>query len=243
MASFDWQMSFVARSGDRLTLRAAEPTSIASSLALIQFITSSMHKAMLVNRDFISNGKRETSNWVSSAYMCQFARSPCPLSVSSLCLGFFDCSCHQWSCRFVSHSPGPPAIVFPRKNYKDIFMQGDPEGGLGLANLSGWTNIELFLEVLKHFVKHARPTADHQVVLVMDNHESHVSLAARVYAKQNNVHIVTLTPHTSHKTQPLDICIRAFLETYFNLACHSWCLANPGRPISIYDMAALFRDA
>ena len=53
-------------------------------------------------------------------------------------------------------------------------MRGTPEGSIGLANLSGWMNAEIFLDVLKHFVKFARPTADHKVLLIMDNHESHL---------------------------------------------------------------------
>ncbi|GFO05921.1 tigger transposable element-derived protein 6 [Plakobranchus ocellatus] len=78
----------------------------------------------------------------------------------------------------------PPVLVFPRKNYKDIFMRGGTEEALGLANPSGWMNIDLLQNVLKHFVKHARPAIDHQVVLVMDNHESHMSLAAREMQKK-----------------------------------------------------------
>ncbi|GFO27245.1 pogo transposable element with krab domain [Plakobranchus ocellatus] len=77
----------------------------------------------------------------------------------------------------------------------------------------------------------------------MDNHESHVSLAAREYAKENNIHIVTLPPHTSHRTQPLDRTVFGPMKIFLNSACDSWCLANPGRAISIYDMAGLIRGA
>ena len=96
---------------------------------------------------------------------------------------------------------------------------------------------------LKHFVKHIRPAVDHKVVLVMDNHESHESLASREYAKKNSIFIVTLPPHTSHRTQPLDRAVFGPMKTYMNSACDAWCLSNPGRAISIYNMADLIREA
>ncbi|GFN86582.1 LOW QUALITY PROTEIN: tigger transposable element-derived 4-like protein [Plakobranchus ocellatus] len=77
----------------------------------------------------------------------------------------------------------------------------------------------------------------------MDNHESHVSRAAREYAKENNIHTVTLLPHTSHRTQPLDRTVFGPMMIFLNSACDSWCLAYPRRAISIYDMAGLIREA
>ena len=91
-------------------------------------------------------------------------------------------SCFPRKRRAIASAAGtsvPPVLVFPRKNFKDLFMRGAPHGSLGLVNPSGWMNNELFIDVLKHFVKHIRPAVDHEAVLVMDNHESHVSLAAR----------------------------------------------------------------
>ncbi|XP_004211950.1 uncharacterized protein LOC101239308 [Hydra vulgaris] len=70
----------------------------------------------------------------------------------------------------------PPVIVFPRKLLRNTLMRGAPEGSIGLANQSGWMNAEIFIDVLKHFVKFACPTADHKVLLIMDNHENHLSL-------------------------------------------------------------------
>ena len=127
----------------------------------------------------------------------------------------------------------PPVLLFPRKNFKDVFMRGAPHGSLGLVNPSGWMSNELFIDVLKHFVKHIRPAVDHEVVLVINNHESHVSLASREYAKKNSIFIVTLPPHTSHRTQPLDRAVFGPMKTYMNSACDAWCLSNPGRAISI----------
>ena len=80
-----------------------------------------------------------------------------------------------------------PVLVFPRKNFKDFFMRGALHGSLELVNPSGCTNNVLFIDVLKHFVKHIRPAVDHEVVLVMDYHESPVFVAVREYAKRNSI--------------------------------------------------------
>ncbi|XP_065662485.1 uncharacterized protein LOC136085070 [Hydra vulgaris] len=137
----------------------------------------------------------------------------------------------------------PPVIVFPRKLFRNPLMRGAPEGSIGLANQSVWMNAEIFIDVLKHFVKFARPTADHKVLLIIDNHESHLSLQSLEYAKENHVCMMTLPPHTSHKTQPLDRSVFGPIKTYFNAAANSWMLNNPGQAITIYKMASLIRQA
>ncbi|RUS81635.1 hypothetical protein EGW08_010598 [Elysia chlorotica] len=248
MASIDWHKGFVARNGEGLALRAPEPTSLARATAFNRFNVET----------FFNNPETCYQKAKSSACTifnldetgCTTTHKPPKIlarkgskqvgKVVSQERGELLTVCAIVSAAGISI---PPVLVFPRKNYKDIFMRGGPEGALGLVNPSGWMNVDLFLEVLKHFVQHARPAPDHQVVLVMDNHESHVSLAAREYAKENNVHIVTLPPHTSHRTQPLDRAVFGPMKTYLNSASDAWILANPGRAISIYDMAGLIREA
>jgi len=71
----------------------------------------------------------------------------------------------------------PPFFVFPRKRFNvDMMMRNAPEGSAGTATSNGWMNSEKFIEVMRHFKLHVRPTADYPVLLLMDNHESHLSL-------------------------------------------------------------------
>lgn len=55
--------------------------------------------------------------------------------------------------------------------------------------------------------------------------------------------MVTLAPLTSHKMQPLDRTFFRSLKFYYNRAADSWMGLNPGRRISIYQMAGLFGQA
>ena len=66
----------------------------------------------------------------------------------------------------------PPVFVFPRRNYQDVFMNGAPEGSLGLVNQSGWMNGVNFVKVLEHIVKFTGCSTNHQIIVIMDNHES-----------------------------------------------------------------------
>ncbi|XP_049845258.1 uncharacterized protein LOC126297988 [Schistocerca gregaria] len=92
----------------------------------------------------------------------------------------------------------PPFLVFPRVHFKDHMLHNAPPGsGVG-ATASGWMNSELFLPVRLHFVKHESPTKEHPKLIILDNHESHTSIAAISYGKGNGIILLTLPPHTSH---------------------------------------------
>ena len=70
----------------------------------------------------------------------------------------------------------PPVLIFPRKRLNEAFLHGCPEGTLGLTNLdtgSAWMTGDLFEKVIEHIVKHAKPSKQDPIVLVMDNHVSH----------------------------------------------------------------------
>ncbi|KAG8253624.1 hypothetical protein J6590_108422 [Homalodisca vitripennis] len=51
--------------------------------------------------------------------------------------------------------------------------------------------------------------------------------------------MLTIPPHTSHKLQPLDRGDFCPFKTYFNDSCKSWFLSNPGKPLTIYNIASI----
>ncbi|XP_077971387.1 uncharacterized protein LOC144425721 [Styela clava] len=98
----------------------------------------------------------------------------------------------------------PPYMIFPRVNYRNYFIRGAPLGSDGAATRSDWINVETFINYLDHFIKHTRCIPDRKVLLILDNHEAHVSLTAVDKAEANGFVVLTIPPHTSHKLQPLD---------------------------------------
>lgn len=103
----------------------------------------------------------------------------------------------------------PPAMIFPRKRRKAELLDGAPPDTILFTSDSGYINTDLFLEWLEHFQTHTRSSAEDPCLLILDNHSAHMSLQAALFARENSIHILTLSPHSSHKTQPLD---RVFLS-------------------------------
>ncbi|CAK1592219.1 unnamed protein product [Parnassius mnemosyne] len=114
---------------------------------------------------------------------------------------------------------------------------------LGLATPSGWSNGDKFEDFLNHFIKHVRPNNYNKVLLILDNHESHISIKIIELAKNNGIVMFTFPPHTSHKLQPLDRTVFGPLKKYYNKACNDWLLQHPGTPLTIYNVAECFGTA
>lgn len=139
----------------------------------------------------------------------------------------------------------PPMLIFPRVNFKEFMLTGAPEGSIGGANPSGWSNESMFVKFLQHFIKYTKPTKEQPVILILDNHESHISVPAIQMAKDNGVMLITLHPHTSHHMQPLDKSVYGPFKTYFNTAANELLMTpgHVGKPLNIYDIAGLVGKA
>ena len=116
-------------------------------------------------------------------------------------------------------------------------LNAAPVGSRGAVHPSGWMTSENFVHFLEHFVSFVKCTPESPVLMLMDNHDSHVSLPAIDCAKKNGIVVLTFPPHCSHKLQPLDRSVYGPLKKFHNTACNSWMLENPGKPMTIYDVA------
>jgi len=70
---------------------------------------------------------------------------------------------------------------------------------VGFATPSGLMNSALFAVALKHFITHMNVAKDKPAILVMDKHESHVTLETMVAARENGLVILSVLPHCSHR--------------------------------------------
>ena len=102
----------------------------------------------------------------------------------------------------------PPFIIyksaFPGGNY----TAGGPDGALYGKQKTCFMDSELFVKwFTKIFIPHARPSPDHSVLLLVDGHSSHCSPDVLEIAREKNVILVALAPHTTHLCQPLDVAV------------------------------------
>lgn len=131
----------------------------------------------------------------------------------------------------------PPFLIFPRKNWQDRMLNNSYPGTVGVAHPSGWMTGPNFPNFLKHFQKHTKYSKERPCLMVMDNHESHISVEAISYAKDNGIHLLTIPPHTSHKMQPLDRTVYGPFKSHYNRACDDWMMQHPGKTMTIYEVA------
>lgn len=123
-------------------------------------------------------------------------------------------------------------------------MNGCAPGAKGVAAKSGYMNSEIFSDdYLPFFISSVRCSKQQPILLILDNHISHISIKAVELCRDSGIHLLTLPPHTSHKLQPLDRCVYGPLKTYFNQALDDWMRTNPGRNVSIYEIASLSAKA
>ncbi|KAJ8935909.1 hypothetical protein NQ318_000001, partial [Aromia moschata] len=136
-----------------------------------------------------------------------------------------------------------PAFIFPRVNYKDIMLKDGPKGSLGMASPSGWMTEEKFLAAMKHFIKFVKPSSDNPCLLLMDNHKTHINIEVVTLARANNIILLTFPPHCSHRLQPLDVSVYAPFKTRYRAAMNAWMLSNPGKTVTIYEVAEFAQEA
>ncbi|XP_059898453.1 uncharacterized protein LOC132450380 [Gadus macrocephalus] len=127
----------------------------------------------------------------------------------------------------------PPFFIFPRKRFKDHFLRGGPVGCAGSGNPTGWMKEPDFLLYLAHFTSHTRVSKESKLLLLLDNHTSHLSIAAIDYCRANGIVLLSFPPHCTHRLQPMDIsvfgplkgkrCLRETCgraESYISLTIH-----------------------
>lgn len=137
----------------------------------------------------------------------------------------------------------PPMLIFPRKNFAERLLKGAPPGTIGACSPSGWINSDLFVLWLKHFIKSCNARENPKTVLLLDNHESHISLDAFELCRSKGIILVSFAPHTLHRCQPLDLTVYGPLKTAYYKRCTEWMNCNVGKRITDDHVAQLFSEA
>jgi len=136
-----------------------------------------------------------------------------------------------------------PMLIFPRVNYRDHFIRGAPPGTIGKATRTGWINEEAFISFLGYIADMTVSSHDNKILIILDNHESHISLGAVDKARERGIVLLTIPPKTSHKLQPLDKAVFKSFKAGCNRAMDHWLRSNPGKRVTIYEIPALVHEA
>ncbi|XP_033232086.1 uncharacterized protein LOC117183043 [Belonocnema kinseyi] len=138
----------------------------------------------------------------------------------------------------------PTMFIFPRKRENPMLLDDEPPGSFSVYHESGWIQKETFVIWFKRFIEFARPTAEKPVLLILDGHTSHTkNLELIRLARDSHVIILCFPPHFTHRMQPLDVSFMAPLMSYYEQESRKWLINHPGRTVTIYQVAKLYKDA
>lgn len=145
-------------------------------------------------------------------------------------------------CASASGHAIPPMVIFDAKRLNPAWTEGEfPGTKYGLSD-NGWINTDLFEAwLLEHFLQHvvcARP-----LLLLLDGHSTHYQPGVLRLAKEHDIIILCLPPHTTHVAQPLDCGVFGPLKSHWSNVCHSYLQKNPGKVITRFQFSALFSQA
>ncbi|XP_047127267.1 tigger transposable element-derived protein 6-like [Hydra vulgaris] len=147
-------------------------------------------------------------------------------------------------CMSASGNFVPPLFVFPRVHMKSELMDAAPPSSIAVCHPSGWMQSDIFVTWFMHFVKYANPIKHDPVLLILDGHKTHTSnLKVINLARQNNVILLCLPPHCSHRLQPLDVAFMKPLMTYYAEEVENWLRNHPRRVVTTYQIAELFKNS
>ena len=122
----------------------------------------------------------------------------------------------------------------------------DEPGAKGAMSETGWTNGQVFKDYLvEHFIPFVRGGADHSqlVLLIHDEHASHISPSFVEWAKEHNLMLLVLPAYTSHILQPLDVAIFGPFKSYYYTECAIYMQRHMGQKVISYDMAKIASKA
>lgn len=248
IAGEQWFTNFMKRH-PQLSLRQPEPTSIARARGFNKPQVELFFKNLKTVMDKYNIAMDNIYNVDETGIQTSAKKPPRVISIAgkkqvgsissaergTLITSLFCCSATG---KFI-----PPTLIFPRKKRNPRYLNGTPPGTLDLVTDNGWISSEAFLKWMEFFVASVRPTKEHKCLLIMDNHSTHRCMMVLDYASENNVVILTVPPHTTHKLQPLDVAVYGPFSKYFQVEMDKWQKTHPGQHVTFFEIGQIFAPA
>lgn len=71
----------------------------------------------------------------------------------------------------------------------------------------------------------------------MDNHKTHITVNIVLFARENNIMILTSPPQCSHRLQSLDVTVFGPFKIHCRASMNDWMTCNPGKTVTIYNVS------
>jgi hypothetical protein len=118
----------------------------------------------------------------------------------------------------------PPCLIYQGKtgNIQEAWLE-DFDSTIHNAQFnsspSGWTSDEIgraWLEVFEKQTKEKARIGREWRLLIVDGHGSHVNMAFINFCDAHRILLAIFPPHSTHRLQPLDVCLFSPLSTYYS---------------------------
>ncbi len=135
----------------------------------------------------------------------------------------------------------PPMIIYPKAFPGGAYTFKGPDDAVYAKSESGWVDSDLFLAWMKKiFLVHA--VSQRPVILIVDGHGSHVNLELIDLARNNNIILFCLPPHTTHLLQPLDVSVFKSLKDNFYRSLRAFCFVKKSFVVSKKEFASVVKE-
>jgi hypothetical protein len=103
----------------------------------------------------------------------------------------------------------PYLIICAGQVYLEGWVHNNLDGDILMAVLdTGYSNNKLALEWLKYFERFsAKRQQGVYRLLILDNHDSHITIEFLSYAEEHKIIVYFLPPYATHFLQPLDVVV------------------------------------
>lgn len=141
-------------------------------------------------------------------------------------------------CIFHDKSCLPPYFIFTGKRVSPALKALAPVS----VSENGWMTDSVMLDFLQWFIQHI--PAIRPILLIWDGLTSHTQNpeVLEILAR-NNIICISLPPHSSHITQPLDKAVYGPLKSAFGKELDTWNRENPTSTLSRKEFVAVFSKA
>lgn len=124
----------------------------------------------------------------------------------------------------VAGSMPPPMILFWQQDVPRHIRKRIPLGWSFGSTESGWMTHESFLEYVQNvfYPWLVMNRIEFPVILYVDGHSSHISLALSEFCAEKKIVVITLFPNSTHFLQPCDVALFHPLKAAWKKAADSW---------------------
>ncbi|XP_030745251.1 uncharacterized protein LOC115890301 [Sitophilus oryzae] len=247
LAGKDWLSNFIK--DNKISLRTAEATSVAR---LMSFNKPAVQKFFDILREVLEKYKFSPDRIYNadesglSSVPCKLPKVLSPVGTRRVAKAVSAERGKNTTVVCAVNAVGnyvPPYFIFGRIRMKEELLYGAPIGSDGTAQKNGWMCTEIFVKYLHHFSKYAHSSPETPVLLMVDNHSSHISLPAINYCRQKGIIMIGFPPHTTHRLQPLDVSFFGPLKSFFSRECDNHLVNHPGQLIGDKHICQLFGKA